>query len=425
MKKIITTSIFFLLICGGINIKAQPNTDEYLGLPGDNLNLYAVMDLFRESKTLEEFERNLNDERNKINNLDLNGDNYVDYIMVTDYVDGDDHTIVLTTAISKNEKQDVAVFTVNRLRNGSVQIQLIGDEELYGRNYIIEPIYDNNNGETPNPGYKGNQQNVTVVHTTTYEVAAWPMMIYIYQPGYVVWRSGWYYGYYPSYWHPWSPFYYHYYYGYHSHWYPVYYQHYRHCDQPRYQQYNTFYYSSVRSHSTQVDIRIREGNYRTTYSHPEMRSEGEKKGRSSNPVSNRRSDVNSSNSRNNTSTDKINNDSRRNTNSKDEKPVSNAQQSRRDESQNRSSDSKNFKSSTTPSSSVRTKSREKSSEIISGKSGSGTEPAKKAYSDRRPEKSSTTAKPEKSSNSKSNKTESASRKSEKKSETPPPARKRE
>jgi len=28
-----------------------------LGLPGDNLDLYAVMDLFQKSKTIEEFEK--------------------------------------------------------------------------------------------------------------------------------------------------------------------------------------------------------------------------------------------------------------------------------------------------------------------------------------------------------------------------------
>jgi len=417
MKKLITTSIFALLIAGAINIRAQQYPDEYLGLPGDNLNLYAVMDLFRESETLEKFEKNLNDEKNKINNLDLDGDNYVDYITVSDYVDGNDHTIVLSVAVSKYEKQDVAAFTVNRLNNGSVQIQLIGDEELYGKNYIIEPIYDDNNVGTPNPGYKGNQQNITVVQTTTYETASWPMMLYIYQPNYVIWRSGWYYGYYPSYWHTWSPFYYHYYYGYHSHWYPTYYKHYRHWDHPRYERYNSFYYSSVRSQSKHVDNRIREGNYKTTYSHPETRSEGEKKGITSNPV-NRRSDVNSSNSRNNTSSDNVNNDSRRNTNSKDEKSVTNPQQSRRDESQSRSSDSKNFKSSETPSTSVRTKSREKSSEIISGKSGSRTEPAKKATNEtRRQEKPATTTKSTKTGTTRTQKSESSPKKSEKETKT--------
>lgn len=277
MKKALFTSILSLLIATGTIVRAQDKPDEYLGLPGDNLNLYAVMSLFQESETLEGFERKLNEQNSRINNLDLNGDNFVDYIMVTDYVDGQDHNIVMSVALNSNERQDVGVFTVQKLRNGEVAIQLIGDEELYGRNYIIEPIYDDN-GETPNPGYNGrntNRQNVTVIRTNYYEVAAWPMIRFIYRPDYVIWRSSWRWGYYPSYWQPWSPFYYHYYYGYYSNWYPEYYRHYRHWHQPRYTRYNTFYYTNVRVFSPTVSVRVKEGNYKTTYSRPESRRDGE------------------------------------------------------------------------------------------------------------------------------------------------------
>ena len=273
MKKLITL-VLAMLLAAGTTITAQDNQDEYLGLPGDNLNLYAVMKLFQESETIEGFERSLNDENSRINNLDLNGDNMVDYITVTDYVDGDVHNIVLRAALNRNENQDVAVFTVQRFRNGSVEIQLVGDEDLYGKNYIIEPIYGDAN-ETPNPGYTGNRTNITVVRTTTYEVAAWPVVRFIYLPDYVVWHSSWYWGYYPGYWHPWRPFYWHYYYGYHYHWYNDYYRHYHRWNHYRYTRYNDFYYSGIRAHSPNVSVRIREGNYRTTYSHPEQRSEGE------------------------------------------------------------------------------------------------------------------------------------------------------
>jgi hypothetical protein len=139
MKKLMLTSILAALVALGTTGMAQDHPDEYLGLPGDNLNLYAVMKLFQESETLEGFERNLNAENSKINNLDLNGDNYIDYITISDYPDGDDHTIVMRVALDRKEFQDVAVFTVQKFHNGTVQIQLIGDETLYGKNYIIEP----------------------------------------------------------------------------------------------------------------------------------------------------------------------------------------------------------------------------------------------------------------------------------------------
>jgi hypothetical protein len=277
MKNIAITSIIALLVAGWSIAGAQNYPDEYLGLPGDNLNLYAVMKLFQESETLEEFEKNLNDENTMVNNLDLNGDKMVDYIMVYDYVDRDVHNIVLRVAINQNETQDVAVFTVQQFNDGSVQVQLIGDELLYGENYIVEPYYAEN-GATPNPGYVGNTRagkNVTVVHTTTYQVAEWPLIRYIYLPSYTVWRSSWYWGYRPAYWNPWRPFYWHTYYGYHSHYHHNYHAHFRHWNQYRYPRYRNHYYTNIRTYSPRITININKGVYKKTYSRPDLRKRGE------------------------------------------------------------------------------------------------------------------------------------------------------
>ncbi|SHF09267.1 hypothetical protein SAMN05444274_103464 [Mariniphaga anaerophila] len=273
MKNLIITSIIALLVAGWSIAGAQT----YSGLPGDNLNLYAVMKLFQESETLEGFERNLNDENSMINNLDLNGDNLVDYIMVFDYVDGNVHTIVLRTALDQYETQDIAVFSVQRFRNGSVQIQLVGDEMLYGKDYIIEPMYADA-GETPNPGYMGNvvhTPKTKVVHTTVYEVATWPLIRSIFLPSYVVWHSSWRWGYYPVYWNPWRPFYWHTYYGYHNHWHHHYYAHYRHWNHYRHPRYKNYYYTNIRTYSPRINVNINSGKYRTTYSRPDLRRKGE------------------------------------------------------------------------------------------------------------------------------------------------------
>ena len=291
MKKLIITSVLAIMVAFGTTVMAQENPAENLGLPGDNLNLYAVMKLFQESQTLEVFERSLNDENSRINNLDLNGDNMTDYITVSDYPDGDVHSIVLRDMLSKTESQDVAVFTVQRFNNGSVQIQLVGDEALYGKNYIIEPIYDDNNGETPNPGYAGNPSNnvnINVVRTSPYEIAAWPLVSYLYLPGYRTWHSSFYWGYYPDYWHSWSPFSWNYYYGYQHNFYNNYYAHYRRWDNYRYTRYNDFYYKGIRAYSPQVRTRINEGQYKSTYSHPEQRREGEALYNRTNPGQNSR-----------------------------------------------------------------------------------------------------------------------------------------
>ena len=255
MKTLRTIYSIFIFAAASVVVTAQDYPDEYLGLPGDNLNLYAVMNLFQQSETLEGFERSLNDSENMINNLDLNGDNLIDYITVSDYEEGNVHSIVLRAALNSNEQQDVAVFVVEKLRNGEVQIQLIGDEALYGPNYIVEPIY----AETPNPGYTGNvyRGNVNVVTTTYYDIAAWPLIRFIYYPGYVAWRSSWYWGYYPSYWRPWRPHYWHYYYGYHYHWHDYYYAHYHHWNHYRSRYYTTYYRPRVRVYSPTVAVNIK------------------------------------------------------------------------------------------------------------------------------------------------------------------------
>lgn len=281
MKKLAYILLFPLLIGTSSVAQAREYNDDYLGLPGDNLNLFAVMKLFQESETLEGFERSLNDENSRINNLDLNGDNRIDYIRVIDNTDRNIHVIVLQVAINARENQDVAVFYVEREADNQVRIQLIGDEALYGKNYIVEPNYDAYGyNETPNPGYVGNTryvegQTVVVNRVTTYEVAAWPLVRFIFLPTYVVWRSPWYWGYYPHWWSPWRPYYWHYYYGYHYNCYPHYYGYYRHTHyHHHHDHWNTYYYGSRRNYSPYVSERIHTGYYKTTYSRPETRRAG-------------------------------------------------------------------------------------------------------------------------------------------------------
>jgi len=273
MKNSIITSVLAVLLASMTTVRAQNYPEEYLGLPGDNLNLYAVMDLFRNSETLEVFERGLNDRESRINNLDLNGDNLVDYITVSDYKKRKVHTIVLRAVLGRNEYQDVAVITVEKLRRKRVMIQLIGDETLYGKNYIIEPAY----AKRPNPGYNSDlfySEDETVINNYYYEIYDWPVVVYINSPYYSEWHSSWYWGYYPTYWDPWSPYYWDFYYGYHSGWQPHYYSSYHHCDRPRDNRNTDYYYNNIRQHSPQVQRRLADGNYSQTYSRPDQRREG-------------------------------------------------------------------------------------------------------------------------------------------------------
>jgi hypothetical protein len=131
MVKNILLSLIILMM-SLLNLPAFSQTESVaekdttlLGLPGDNLDLYAVLDLFQKSKTIEEFEKSLNLETTGINNLDLDLDGKVDFIKVVTKQDGKDFTFVLQDAVSKDEIQDVAVILVSKDKNDKVTMLFI------------------------------------------------------------------------------------------------------------------------------------------------------------------------------------------------------------------------------------------------------------------------------------------------------------
>src|SRR3989339_674411 len=215
MKKTITLLVF--LIAVALQLQAQSKQPKQLGLPGDNLNLYAALKVFQESKTLEDFEKAINDPEQKINNLDLDGDDQIDYINVVDKVKDDVHSITLRVDINNREQQDIAVFVVTKESNNHVYIQVVGDEDLYGKDYIIEPNYANEG--RPNPGFRSEFDDEYIPaerRVVSYvEVASWPIVQYIYVPTYRPWISIWGFNRYPGWWRPWRPYSWHWYYGYH------------------------------------------------------------------------------------------------------------------------------------------------------------------------------------------------------------------
>lgn len=174
-----------------------------LGLPGDNLDLYAVLYLFQNSKTIEDFEKSLNDPKNKVNNLDLNLDKKVDFIKVISKNDGSAFTFVLQAPVSKTETQDVAVILVDKDKNGKTTLQIVGDEDLYGKNYVIEPKTTATVAITANPAYTGsNPVTKSVPATQVVVIEKVPVVQYIYSPAYIPYYPPYYYGYYPPYFVP-------------------------------------------------------------------------------------------------------------------------------------------------------------------------------------------------------------------------------
>jgi uncharacterized membrane protein YgcG len=158
-----------------------------LGLPGDNLDLYAVLELFQKSKTIEEFEKSLNTEKTGINNLDLNLDKKVDFIKVETKQNDKDFTFILQVDVTDKEKQDVAVILVSKDKNDKVTMQIVGDIDLYGKDYIIEPK-PAAPAATANPGYTGTETVIVTTPaptTTVVVVESAPIVQYVYSPVYV------------------------------------------------------------------------------------------------------------------------------------------------------------------------------------------------------------------------------------------------
>ncbi|KOS05361.1 hypothetical protein AM493_04430 [Flavobacterium akiainvivens] len=144
----------------------------------DNLDLQAVASIFGESSDLEDFERRLNDPKNQISNLDLNGDNRVDYLRVIEATESNTHVIILQAVLAVDTFQDVATIEVERDSSNNVSVQVVGDVYMYGPNYIYEPVY-----------------------------AVRPVMFNVFWANtYRPYYSPWYWGYYPTYYTYWTPY---------------------------------------------------------------------------------------------------------------------------------------------------------------------------------------------------------------------------
>ncbi len=208
MKNIFLSIVLILACFFSLTVFSQSKDKPVsLGLPGDNLDLYAVMEIFQKSKTIEDFEKSLNEDKSGVNNLDLDNDKKVDFIKVVTDKDGDSFSFILQVAVSKTENQDVAVIFVSKEKSGQASIQIVGDEDLYGKNYVVEPKGSGASGNTVNPGYSGGEtMNIPAKATTTTVIVQSPPIVqYVYSPAYVPYYPPYYYGYYPPYYRPFVP----------------------------------------------------------------------------------------------------------------------------------------------------------------------------------------------------------------------------
>jgi len=189
--------------------QGQPGVDS-TGLPGDQFSLQGALQLFQQSSGIEDFEKALNTENNHINNLDLNGDGDIDYIRVVDKSADNAHAFVLQVPVSAGESQDIAVIEMEKTGDTTAVIQIIGDEEIYGEQVIVEPdgggeeeaFIDYNDSQLSGPnaaGYDFYTPRIVI------NVWGWPSVRFVYDPVYRPWISPYRWSYYPAWWKPWRP----------------------------------------------------------------------------------------------------------------------------------------------------------------------------------------------------------------------------
>lgn len=177
------------------------------GLPGDNFSLQGAIEMFKKAGSPEEFEKLINTQSNNVNNLDLDGDGETDYIRVINKMDKDVHAFILQVAVSDKENQDIAVIELEKTGNASALLQIIGDEDIYGEEIIIEASdgsgaddEDNDRQRKNGPSFYDDYKPTIIVN-----VWMWPSVQFVYGPAYRPWVSPWRWRHYPGWWRPWRP----------------------------------------------------------------------------------------------------------------------------------------------------------------------------------------------------------------------------
>ena len=138
--KLLLSSCITLIICLTPSCQEESkNTTTYVTtvqkMASDGLDLQAVTELATKVKTPQELEKSLNAPNNKVNNLDLNEDNVVDFIKVTEINNDTGKGFSLTTEVAPNDEQELAViqFEVDKATQQAT-VQTTGNPQVYGNN---------------------------------------------------------------------------------------------------------------------------------------------------------------------------------------------------------------------------------------------------------------------------------------------------
>lgn len=182
MKRYFTIAVMLgALLIGTCPVLAQDNVTKVsvTSEAAEGLDLLAVAELFKDAKDLAAFEKALNDPEVGVNNLDLDDNGDVDFIRVVEEVKDDTHVIILQVPLGKDEFQDVATIEVEKSGKDEYNLQIRGNEVIYGADYYVAPA--------------------------TVRIYSWPIISLLYAPVYRPYRSTFYFGFYPAWYRPFHP----------------------------------------------------------------------------------------------------------------------------------------------------------------------------------------------------------------------------
>ncbi len=113
---IIFVVIIFIMGISLINANRRSTVSEatvtVVSDAAEGLDLKALSEIIKEAESAEELEKKLN-QKDGINNLDLNEDSKVDFISVTEYGNEKDaHGFSLTVETAKGETQEIASIEI-------------------------------------------------------------------------------------------------------------------------------------------------------------------------------------------------------------------------------------------------------------------------------------------------------------------------
>ena len=141
MKPLLKLFSFSLLVaCGQLFVSGCRDVNQNVNMTvtseaADGLDLKSVTALLKTVKDPAELEERINSGNPRICNLDLNEDDIVDYVKVTEYGTDTVKGFSLTTELAEGDIQELATIEITKDANGGHRVQTHGNSQIYGNHH--------------------------------------------------------------------------------------------------------------------------------------------------------------------------------------------------------------------------------------------------------------------------------------------------